>query len=90
MPHRFTHQCPPPFLRLARVAAVPLDECRLELVVAVEVLARETDEVLGRWSEVGTPEVDDPDDAVVDQPVAWLPVAVCRHDAGTTGSSRAM
>jgi hypothetical protein len=59
---------------------------RFRAEIAPEVLPGQTNEVLGCWSQISATEIDHPHDPFVDQPVAWLPVAVSRdHLRSFTG-----
>jgi hypothetical protein len=83
---RVTDALPQPGIGFARILAVAGQERLLSARMPDEFLDRQTPEVLGGRTQVCPSEVDDSKCALVDEPVAGLPVAVCRH--GSDGDQR--
>lgn len=75
----------PPGLGIARVRPVPRQECLLEPRIPAEVLGGKPGQVRQGRPQLGPAEVDHADHAIVDQPVARLPVPVGRDENDRVG-----
>ncbi len=76
----FTKQRPTPSTWLTRIGTIPGKGGGLEIRPAVPLLTTQPRQVSQGWAPVGPAEVDNENATTVDQPVAWLPVAVCGNE----------
>src|SRR5699024_1892416 len=78
-PDRFTQLDPAPGVHLTRVRSVAGEERLLQVASAAELPGGEPGQVGHRRPQRRPAEVDHPHRALVDQPVAWLPVPMGGH-----------
>lgn len=72
-----------PHVGISRITSVTSNDGRLEFGIAQEVLATEPYEVLLGRPQIGAAQVDDPQDTVIVEPVARLPVPMSGDDRCT-------
>src|SRR5665647_233865 len=77
---RFPQKGALPGRGLARITAVAGPERLFQVRSTLPLLAGQPGQVGRRRPPIGSAEVDDADPALVDQPVAWLPVTMGRHE----------
>ena len=68
-----------PGVRVTRIAAVAFQERRLQGGCGLELLSGQPSEIRVRRPEIRAAEIDDADDAMMDEPVARLPVTMSRY-----------